>query len=122
MAVYSGPGIVLYQGVPVLQATSITYNVETDNKDVNTLSLGRAGFSAGPRKVQVSVDNAIPAAGMELDWPGIAEAQEQVSLGFVIAGVTRNAQGDVRSVRVTTSTEQANSVSFEFHGTSTGSV
>lgn len=122
MAVYSGPGIVLYQGVPVLQATSITYNVETDNKDVNTLSLGRAGFSAGPRKVQVSVDNAIPAAGMELDWPGIAEAQEQVSLGFVVAGVTRNAQGDVRDVSVKTSTDSANSVSFEFHGTSTGSV
>lgn len=122
MAVYSGPGIVLYQGVPVLQATSITYNVETDNKDVNTLSLGRAGFSAGPRKVQVSVDNAIPASGMELDWPAIAEAQAEVSLGFVIAGVTRNATGDVRSVRVTTSTENANGVSFEFHGTSVGSV
>ena len=55
-------------------------------------------------------------------WPAIAEAQSEVSLGFVIAGVTRNATGDVRSVRVTTSTENANGVSFEFHGTSVGSV
>lgn len=125
MARYSGPGSVLFNGVPVLQASSITYNVETDNKDVNTLTLGRAGFSAGPKKVQVSVDNAIPAqedGGMELDWVNIALAQQQVSLSFVIAGVTRNATGDVRSVRVTTSTENANGVSFEFHGTSVGSV
>lgn len=125
MARYSGPGFVLFNGVPVLQASNITYNVETDNKDVNTLLLGRAGFSAGPKKVQASVDNAIPAeeeGGMELDWPAIAEAQAQVSLGFSIAGVIRNATGDVRSVRVTTSTENANGVSFEFHGTSVGSV
>ena len=74
MALYSGPGFVLFNGVPVLQAGSITFNVETDNKDVNTLLLGRAGFSAGPKKVQASVDNAIPAIGMELDWPGIALA------------------------------------------------
>lgn len=122
MAVYSGPGLVLYNGVPVLQASSITYKVETDNKDVVTLALGRAGFSAGPKKVQVSVDNAIPASGMEYDWPAIAEAQQQVSLGFVIAGVTRNATGDVRSVDVKTSTESANMVSFEFHGTSAGAA
>lgn len=122
MATYSGPGFILYNGVPVLQASSITYNVETDNKDVNTLLLGRAGFSPGPKKVQASVDNAIPASGMELRWPQIAEAQAEVSLAFVIAGVTYNATGDVRSVRVTTSTENANGVSFEFHGTSVGSV
>jgi len=122
MAVYSGPGFVLYNGVPVLQASSITFNVETDNKDVNTLLLGRAGFSAGPKKVQVSVDNAIPSSGMEVDWPAVAEAQAQVSLGFSIAGKTYNATGDVRSVRVTTSVDNANAVSFEFHGTSAGSV
>jgi len=122
MALYSGPGFVLYNGVPVLQAGSVTYNVETDNKDVNTLLLGRAGFSAGPKKVQISVENAIPASGMELNWPAIAEAQAQVSLGFVLAGTTYNATGDVRSVRASTSTENANGVSFEFHGTSVGSV
>lgn len=122
MAVYSGPGIVLYQGVPVLQASNITYSVATDNKDVPTLALGVAGFSPGAKKVQFSVENAIPASGMELDWPAIAEAQQQVSLAFVLAGVTRNAQGDVRDVSVKTSTDSANSVSFEFHGTSTGSV
>ena len=122
MAVYSGPGYVLFEGVPVLQASNITYNVETDNKDVNTLLLGRAGFSPGPHKVQTSVDSAIPEAGMEVDWPGIARAQLQVSLSFVIAGTTYNATGDVRSVRVTTSTENANGVSFEFHGTDAGTV
>lgn len=125
MPLYSGPGLVLYNGVPVLQASSINYQVETDNKDVVTLALGRSGFSAGPKKVQVSVDNAIPAqtdGGMEYNWPAIAEAQQQVSLGFVIAGVTRNATGDVRQVTVKTSTESANMVSFEFHGTSTGAA
>ena len=122
MAVYSGPGFVLLGGIPVLQASNITYKVETDNKDVNTLLLGRAGFSAGPRKVQVSVDNAIPAGGLEFNWVAIANAQAEVSLGFKIAGVTYNARGDVRSVDITTSTDAANKVSFEFHGTAVGTA
>ena len=117
MATYSGPGFILYNGVPVLQASSITYNVETDNKDVNTQLLGRAGFSPGPKKVQISVNSAIPASGLEYDWVAIANAQVEINLAFKLAGKTYSCSGDLRNAKLDSSVDKANEVSFEFHGT-----
>jgi len=116
MAVYSGPGFVLFRGRPVLQANTVSMDVQTDNKDVNTLLLGRAGHSAGSKKVQISVNSAIPQAGLEFDWVGVANAQQEVPLAFKLANKTYNCTGDVRGVKLDTSTEKANEVSFEFHG------
>ena len=116
MALYSTPGFVLYNGIPVLQASSVSFNFMTDNKDVNTLLLGRAGHSAGPRKVQISVTSAVPQAGMEQAWIAIANAQGEVSLAFEVAGTTYNCTGDSREVKVDTTVDKANDVSFEFHG------
>lgn len=116
MAAYSGPGFVLFRGRPVLQANTVSMDVQTDNKDVNTLLLGRAGHSAGSKKIQLSVNSAIPLGGLEFDWVGVANAQQEVSLAFKLANKTYNCTGDVRSVKLDTSTEKANEVSFEFHG------
>lgn len=116
MAAYSTPGFVLYAGIPVLQASQVSFTFATDNKDVNTLLLGRAGHSAGPRKVQVDVTSAIPAAGMEQAWVTIASAQGEVSLAFKIGGKTYNCRGDIRDVKMDTSVDKANDVSFTFHG------
>lgn len=116
MAAYSTPGVVLYQGTPVLQASSCNYQVITDNKDVNTLVLGRAGHSKGAKKVQIQVDNAIPQAGFEIDWPGIAAAQVEIALTFRIANKTYNCVGDVRDVDIKSSVDSPNSLSFTFHG------
>lgn len=116
MALYSGPGFVLYEGTPVLQSSMVTMDVQTDNKDVNTQLLGRAGMSPGPKKVQVNVNSAIPAAGLEFDWVAIANAQVEINLAFKLAGTTYNMQGDVRNVKLDSSVDKANEVSFEFHG------
>lgn len=114
--VYSAPGFVLYNGIPVLQASQVSFNLQTDNKDVSTLLLGVAGFSAGPKKVQVDVTSAIPQAGMEQAWVTIANAQGEVNLAFKIANVTYNCRGDIRDVKADTSVDKANDVSFTFHG------
>lgn len=116
MALYSAPGFVLYNGIPVLQASQVSFNLQTDNKDVSTLLLGVAGFSAGPKKVQVDVTSAIPQAGMEQAWVTIANAQGEVNLAFKIANVTYNCRGDIRDVKADTSVDKANDVSFTFHG------
>lgn len=111
---YSGPGFILYNGRPVLQSSSIDFNFDSDNKDVNTLLLGRAGHSAGAKNVKVSVSGAIPAGGLEVDWVAICDAQAEVNLGFVLAGKTYNCAGDVRTTKLGTSTDKANGVDFEF--------
>ena len=116
MALYSNPGFIDYEGVPALQPNSVDFNVETDNKDVNTLLLGRAGHSAGSKSVKMSVNSAVPLAGLEIDWVGIAYSQREVSLGFHLAGKIYNCKGDIRTVKIGTSTDKANDVSFEFSG------
>lgn len=116
MSSYSGPGLVLYQGVPLLQALSVNFQVMTDNKDVNTLALGHAGHSKGPKKVQVQVENAIPSSGLEVNWVAVANAQVEVALSFKVANKTWNCVGDVREADIKTGTENANGVSFTFHG------
>lgn len=116
MSAYSAPGFVLYQGVPVLQASSVNFQVITDNKDVNTLILGRAGHSKGSKKVQIQVENAIPQAGYEINWPGIAAAQQEIPLTFRIANKTYNCVGDVRDVDIKSSVDSPNSLGFTFHG------
>ena len=114
-APYSAPGFVSYNGRPLLQSDTISLKIDTDNKDVNTLLLGRAGHSAGPVKATFTVSAAVPAGGLEIDWPTIALQQAQIALTFTIAGRAYNATGDVRNVELSTSTDKANAVSFEFH-------
>lgn len=116
MSVYSGPGYVVYRGRPVLQSGSVSFQVATNNKDVDTLLLGRAGHSRGARKIQVQVENAIPLAGYEIDWAALANAQAEVALTFRIAGKSYNCVGDVRDVDIRTNVDNANSMSFTYHG------
>ena len=116
MATYSPAGFVLYEGIPVLQASSVSFTFDADNKDVNTLLLGRAGHSPGSRKVQVDVTSAVPAAGMEQAWVAIANAQSEVSLAFKMANKTYNCRGDIRNVKMDSNTDKANDVSFTLHG------
>lgn len=117
MALYSGPGFALYNGTPILQSSSIDFDIQTDNKDVNTQLLGRAGMSPGPKKVQASINCAIPQNGLEFDWVRIANAQVEIPLAFKLANTTYACTGDVRSVKLSSSVDKANEVSFEFHGT-----
>jgi hypothetical protein len=113
---YSGPATVLYRSRPVLQATTSRFRIETGNNDVTTMALGRAGHSKGPKKVVMEVENAIPQGGFEIDWIGLANAQEEVPLGFKIAGKTYECVGDIRGADVQSGTDGANRVSWEFHG------
>ena len=115
-APYSGPGFVSYNGRPLLQSKSIEVDIDTQNKDVETLLLGRAGHSAGPAKATFDVSQAIPQAGLEIDWPAVALQQAQIALTFTVAGRAYNVTGDVRNVKLSTTTDAANAVSFQFHG------
>jgi hypothetical protein len=113
---YSGPGAVIYNSRTVLQSQSVGFQVQTDNKDVMTLAGGRVGHSRGAKKVQVSVDNAIPELGFEIDWVGIANAQLEINLSFRIATKTYNCRGDIRDAEWRTDVDATNKLSFTFHG------
>lgn len=123
MARYSAPGFITYRGRPALEATSITFDADTGNKDVITILKGRAGHTAGPLMVTINVDNALPADGPEVDWFALAAAQDEVELGFKIAGNTFRFRGDVRTVKIDTKAEGTpNALSFTYHATYLGAL
>lgn len=120
MALYSGPGYVEYQGRVLRQAKDVEIKFDPQNKDVNTLLLGRAGHTPGPAMVTVSVTSAIPSAdagGLEVDWIAASAAQAEVELTYVCAGTRYRVRGDVRDASMKSSAEgEANTVSFTHHG------
>lgn len=116
MPTYSGPGFVSSGPVPLLQAESIDFKHNPDNKPVKTLLLGRAGHSPGAAEVTATVSNAVPAGGPEVDWVAVSAAQAEIPLSFTIAGKTYNCIGDVQNAGYATGVDSANKISFEFAG------
>lgn len=115
---YSGPATLFYLGLPVLEATKVTLKLATNNKTVNTLSKARAGHTAGPKVYTLSVSNALPSTGPDVDWELLASEQETITLGVRFANKTYTLDGDLRDVTVESDAEgAANSIAFEFEGT-----
>lgn len=54
-------------GLRLLQAESIEIDFQSNSVDQNTLALGFAGKSPGPKKIMVKVTSAIPTDGFEYD-------------------------------------------------------
>ena len=121
MTVYSPPGFIEYRGRVLREAKSIRMNFESNNKDVNTLTGGRAGHTPGPEMVTVDVASAIPNAvsgGLEVDWVALSRARAEVELVYVIADKRYRVKGDLRSVSMQTDAEGgANEISFQHVGT-----
>ena len=114
--IYSGPGFVTVNAVPLLQSSYIFFDAGTKNEAVQTRLAGTDGCSVGPQKVMVRVENAVPQSGLEFDWVGIALARAVLTLGFMIAGKMYTCMGDIRTAKIGTKVADANSVSREFHG------
>lgn len=113
---YSGPGFVTVNGRVLLQSSKITMEMDSGNKDVLTILLGRAGHSTGPQMVTINVDSAIPQDGVEADIPALVLAAATNTLGFKMANTTYTAEGDIRTASLSGSVGDPNATSFSFHG------
>lgn len=115
---YSGPATVYYLGLPVLEAKKVDLKFNANNKTVNTLSKGRAGHTAGPKVYELSVSNALPSTGPDVDWEELGAAQEVITLAVKFADRTYTLDGDIRDVSMSSDAEGgANEVSFSFEAT-----
>jgi|SRR5581483_1034310 len=120
MGLYSGVGYIRANGQPCVRAAEIDISVATGNTSVKELIGGRTGHSKGAKEYQVTVTQSIPASGFEVDWFKVADAQEEITLDFVIPGVCDiPMRGDVRDAKAGTKVDQTNTVNFTFHGART---
>lgn len=113
---YSGPATLIYGGAPVLQCGSVELDFDSGNKDVDTMHLGRAGHSRGSKKYTLAVRSAVPLAGYEIDWIGLADDQLEVPLSLeTVPGTIYNFVGDIRTAKYGSGTDAANELSFMYH-------
>lgn len=116
MAELSTIGYVTYQGAVVLFATSIKKGEESGDNPVKTNVLGLAGYSDGAEMASMSVGNAVPQGGYEIDWSALCRSHTTIDLGFVLGGQTTTIRGRLLTVETSTAPDAPNAVDFTFGG------
>jgi hypothetical protein len=116
MSTYAGPATLFYLGRVELQASNVTYDIETGNKEVKTMPLGYAGHARGAKMVNLSVDFAIPSTGLQIDWVAIANAQGEIDLTLRYGNKQDTLRGNVPSANITSDAEGITKGSFKFMG------
>ncbi len=116
--IYSGPATLFYRGLPVLEADSIRLQLATNNKPVYTGRKGYSGHTKGPKTYSLTVSNALPSTGPEVDWMGIANAQNVVELAVKFANKTYSLEGNVSECDYNDGGAQGEAIkiSFSFTG------
>lgn len=114
--IYSGPATLFYLGMPVLEADSIRLQLQTNNKGVFTRK-GYSGHTKGPKVHTLSVNNALPSTGPEVDWMAIAAAQNVVTLGVKFANKTYTLEGQVSDCDYNDGGSQGEAIKLSFNFT-----
>ncbi len=116
--IYSGPATLLFLGRPVLEADSIRLQLATNNKPVYTGRKGYAGHTKGQKTHTMSVSNALPSTGPEVDWMAVANAQDVITLAVKFANKTYTLEGQVSECDYNDGGAQGEAIklSFSFTG------
>lgn len=83
---YEGPGTVIIDNSMLMEAQTMRVSVTSNNREVMTMRKGLAGRSTGPRRSEISVENAVLRAGLEQDFDRHLLADKDVAVVIVSAG------------------------------------
>lgn len=103
-------------GMILAEVTEARMEEQSNDKPVETLRKGLAGFSDGPEQCNVTFGQAIPRAGMEVAFHSVCRNHTYVRVGFVIANVRRIAEGRIMTVDDSTDVNTPNKRNVNFHG------
>lgn len=104
--------------VLAVEVTDFNVSYESGDNDVETMQLGYAGRSQGPRKTMISVNSAIPRSGFEIDYLQRLQDGSAVKMVWYRGAQKVSCEGFIKSVKESFGTTQTSQVSFEFTGTS----
>lgn len=116
MAADYAVGYILYEGQPLTQVSEIDFEEESNDKAVDTILLGRAGYSSGAEACKVTIKSAIPRAGYEKNFHRTCRLHQTVQVRFRLAGVERTCEGRIMSVKSTTSVNNASALDVTIDG------
>lgn len=109
---YEGPCEVTFDSRTLAEATSCSISVAPNSTPVNTMKKGLAGRSRGPAACTLRVANAIPKAGLEVDFIDKCVDDADVTLVVIIGGKRRAFDGWISSVETEFSTGAAAGATF----------
>jgi len=109
---YEGPGQVQIGGRTLAEAESISWNVAANNNRVYTMRKGLAGKSDGARESDVSVENAVPKAGLEDTFVEQCIEGASVRLVVLLAGKRYTFNGWIEEVSARQSVSERAMISF----------
>lgn len=85
--------IVYVNGRVLAESSSVDVARTSGAQDVETIVKGWAGISPGSKKVDISIDNAVPSLDFELDAGNFFLKDEPVDLAVYAAGRTMRVKG-----------------------------
>lgn len=109
---YEGPGEIQYNNRTLAEAMSVSITHNPNNNRVYTMKKGLAGRSRGAYEAEISVENAVPKAGLEQDFIAHCIEDADVTISVLYAGKTYIYEGFIDSVDQSQATDAAATLSF----------
>lgn len=82
-------------GRPVLRAGEIDWSIKSNDQPIMTLDEGLAGFSDGAEEFDLTLKQAVPLSGYQIDWMGLARTHTTVRPGLIHGGKSYQLEGRV---------------------------
>ena len=109
---YEGPGKVFFGANLLAESSRVRVSINGNNRRVYTMKRGLAGRSRGPVESELTVDNAVPLAGLEEDYFEKCIANADVRIVVDQAGKRLQFDGWIDSVESEQSNDAAASLTF----------
>lgn len=109
---YAGPGTIYLGANALAEATSVSWDLNANNRRVYTMKKGLAGRSEGPREMEITVENAVPISGLEQEYVEKCRDGADVRIVVALAGQQYQVNGWIDRVSGSQSTDASASLSF----------
>ncbi len=109
---YEGPGTIQMDSSTLAEAQSVRVRVASNNNRVRTLRKGLAGRSKGPRETEITVANAVPAAGLEQEFIQKMVVDADVEVVIVFGAKRYQYRGWIDDVSHNNDTDSAASLEY----------
>lgn len=109
---YQGAGSVLFDRDLLAEAQSVRVGVKSNSNAVRTMRKGLAGRSRGPVTTEISIENAVPRAGLEKTFVEKCVQDADVSIVVYFGNKRYQWDGWIDSVDASMATDSAAQLSF----------
>lgn len=116
MNLYEGAAVIQINGRTLAEATKVTITVTSNDMEVNTMAQGFAGFSDGPGKTEVSIENAVPKRGYEFDFVEAVRSKQAVTIVALSGARRHRTEGRIKDASWSNATDATTLLSANFTG------